>query len=395
MRIGCTIPIYMIFNTITLHVRVMQMQHTKINKLILLVLVFLISAIFIFMIRPFLMALLLAGIFSAMAQPAYHKITRALGERPRVASLVILALFCLVILLPLSGLVGIITAQALKVAASIRPQVQQLIDQPAAFSEYLQKIPFYEEIVPYRDEIIAKAGEWASSATLFLVDFLSEKAVGTVSFIFMFFIFLYTSYFFLIEGRKLLNRMLYYLPLEDTKERRLMERFTSVTRATLKGTAVIGVLQGGLAGVAFAVVGIDAAVFWGTVMSLLSIIPGLGSALIWLPAAVILAIGGNYIKAVGLTLFCSIVVGSLDNLLRPRLVGKDTKMHDLLIFLGTLGGIAFFGLVGFIIGPIIAALFVTVWEIYGEAFRDILPGAGFSLPPAESEKDEDKTQSAD
>jgi predicted PurR-regulated permease PerM len=365
------------------------MQSPKISKLILLSLVFLISAIFLFMIRPFLMALLLAGIFSAMGQPIHVRITRALGERPRAASLLVLVLFCLVFLLPLSGLVGVITAQALKVAASIRPWVQQFIDQPAAFSAYLQNIPYYEEILPYRDEIIAKAGEWASSATLFLVDFLSQRAIGTINFILMFFIFLYTSYFFLIDGRKLLNRMLYYLPLDDTKERRLMERFTSVTRATLKGTAVIGVLQGGLAGVAFAVVGIDAAVFWGTVMSILSIIPGLGSALIWLPAAIILAIGGSYGKAVGLTLFCGLVVGSLDNLLRPRLVGKDTKMHDLMIFLGTLGGIAFFGLIGFIIGPIVAALFVTVWEIYGESFRDILPESGFSPPSADPVKEED------
>jgi predicted PurR-regulated permease PerM len=312
-----------------------------------------------------------------------------LGGRPRAASLVSLVLFCLVVLLPLSGLVGIITAQAVKVAASIRPWVQRQIAQPAAISQYLKKIPYYEEITPYRDEIIGKAGEWASSATLYLVDFLSAKAIGTISFILMFFIFLYTSYFFLIDGRKLLNRILYYLPLDDSKERRLLERFTSVTRATLKGTAVIGVLQGGLAGLAFAVVGIDAAAFWGTVMSVLSIIPGLGSALIWLPAAIILAVGGNYLKAVGLTAFCGLVVGSLDNLLRPRLVGKDTQMHDLMIFLGTLGGIAFFGLIGFIIGPIVAALFVTVWEIYGEAFRDILPEVSLSTP-ARSEEDEDK-----
>jgi len=153
-----------------------------------------------------------------------------------------------------------------------------------------------------------------------------------------------------------------------------LDRFTSVTRATLKGTAVIGVLQGGLAGLAFAVAGIEAAVFWGTVMAVLSIIPAVGSALVWVPAAIILAAGGNYLKAVGLVLFCGLVVGSLDNLLRPRLVGKDTQMHDLMIFFGTLGGIALFGVIGFVIGPIIAALFVTIWDIYGEAFRDYLPG---------------------
>src|SRR5690606_11906148 len=143
------------------------------------------------------------------------------------------------------------------------------------------------------------------------------------------FVFLYISYFFLMDGKLLLDRILYYLPLDNRNERRLLDRFTSVTRATLKGTALIGVLQGGLAGRGCAVVGIEAAVFWGTVMSALSVIPALGSALVWVPAAIILAASGSYMKAIGLAAFCGLVVGSFDNVLRPRLVGKDTQMHDL------------------------------------------------------------------
>jgi predicted PurR-regulated permease PerM len=252
--------------------------------------------------------------------------------------------------------------------------VQRQIAEPAAFTEYLQKTPFYEEMLPYHDQIIRKAGELASRISAFLINSLSSGAVGTVNFILMFLVFLYTSYFFLIDGRVLLDRILYYLPLEEREEKRLLDRFTSVTRATLKGTAVIGVLQGGLAGLAFAVAGIEAAVFWGTVMMVLSIIPAVGSALVWVPTAIILAASGSYLKAVGLALFCGFVVGSLDNVLRPRLVGKDTQMHDLMIFFGTLGGIALFGVIGFVVGPIIAALFVTIWDIYGEAFHDFLPG---------------------
>jgi predicted PurR-regulated permease PerM len=349
------------------------MQHQGMNRWVLIALVVLISGIFLVMVRGFLMALLLAGIFSAMAQPIFRKIKRLLGNRPRAASAVVLLLFFLVVLLPLSGLVGIITAQALNVGQSVTPWVQRQIEEPAAVSQYLQKLPYYEELLPYRDQIIRKAGELASRVSLFLVDGLSEGAKGTVQFIFMFFVFLYCSFFFLTDGHRLLDRILYYLPLQNADEQRLLDRFTSVTRATLKGTAVIGVLQGTLAGLAFAVVGIDAAVFWGTVMTFLSIIPALGSALVWVPAAIILAISGSYLKAIGLALFCGLVVGSLDNVLRPRLVGQDTQMHDLMIFFGTLGGIAMFGLIGFVIGPIIAALFVTIWEIYGEVFRDYLP----------------------
>jgi predicted PurR-regulated permease PerM len=119
-------------------------------------------------------------------------------------------------------------------------------------------------------------------------------------------------------------------------------------------------------------------------MTVLSIIPGIGTALVWLPAAIILAAQGMWGKAIGLTLFCGLVVGSVDNLLRPRLVGKDTEMHDLMILLSTLGGIALFGITGFIIGPIIAALFVTVWDMYGIVFREVLPE---SLPFIKQEKE--------
>ena len=207
----------------------------------------------------------------------------------------------------------------------------------------------------------------------FLINGLSSATLGTVNFIFMVLVLLYTMYFFLMDGRKLLVKILYYLPLEDRDEQQLLEKFTSVTRATLKGTAVIGILQGGLAGLAFAFVGIPSALFWGLIMVVLSIIPGIGTALVWGPAAIILGAGGSLAKAIGLVLFCALAVGSIDNVLRPKLVGKDTQMHELMIFLGTLGGIMMFGVVGFIIGPIVAALFVTVWEIYGVAFKSVLP----------------------
>jgi len=121
-------------------------------------------------------------------------------------------------------------------------------------------------------------------------------------------------------------------------------------------------------------------------MAVLSVIPGIGSALVWIPAAIVLAASGSFVKAIGLALFCGLVVGSLDNFLRPRLVGKDTEMHELLIFFGTLGGIAFFGFLGFIIGPIIAALFVTVWEIYGNVFKDVLPEVSKVMPVLQKSK---------
>jgi predicted PurR-regulated permease PerM len=127
-------------------------------------------------------------------------------------------------------------------------------------------------------------------------------------------------------------------------------------------------------------------------MTVLSIIPSVGSAIVWGPAAVILVFSGAVAKGVGLFIFCALVVGSVDNLLRPVLVGKDTQMHELMIFFGTLGGIFMFGMVGVIIGPIIAALFVTIWEIYGQAFEAILPRGAHAPRRRGRGDDVDKTQ---
>lgn len=349
------------------------MDRDIIHKSFLLILVFFISVIFLFMIKAFLMALLLAGIFSALAHPLYNQFTRWLGGRRQIAAGITLLLIIMVILLPLTGLLGLVTAQAIKVGQSVSPWVQEQLASPATFSQWLGDLPFYDKVAPYREIIFQKAGEFLGTLSGFLINGLQAATMGTVHFIFMLFIFLYAMFFFLLDGNKLLEKILYYIPLEDEDERRMLDRFTSVSRATLKGTAVIGILQGGLAGIAFAVVGIPSTVFWGTCMVVLSIIPGIGTALVWGPAAILLLAQGRWGQAVGLVLFCGLVVGSIDNFLRPRLVGKDSEMHDLMILLSTLGGIALFGIVGFIIGPILAALFVAIWEIYGVAFKDVLP----------------------
>ncbi len=349
------------------------MKREALNKSVLLVVVLLISALFLSMIRSFLMAIFLAGLFSALARPIFRRLETGFGGRKTPASLATLILVVLFILLPLVGLMGVVTAQAIKVGNSVRPWVQQQIAEPGLLFSKLQSLPFFDQVAPYRDPIFEKAGEMVGKVSGFLINSLQSATIGTVNFLFMTFVLLYTMYFFLIDGEKLIDKILYYLPLEDSDEQRMLDRFTSVARATLKGTAVIGMLQGGLAGLAFFVVGIPSAVFWGVIMTLLSVLPGIGTALVWVPASVILMLSGNLAGGVGLLVFCGIVVGSIDNLLRPILVGKDTQMHELLIFFGTLGGIYMFGFVGFIIGPIVAALFITVWDIYGVAFRDMLP----------------------
>ncbi len=351
----------------------MLMNKETLNKWTLLVVVLLVSILFLVMIRQFLIAIFLGGIFSALSFPMYRRFEIWFGGRRIPASAVTIIVIVCVIFVPLAGLLGIVANQAVKIGTVAKPWIEHQISEPGALSQSLQSLPFYETIEPYRNQILTKAGELAGSIGGFIVDKLTSATMGTFNTIIDVLIMLYCMFFFLIEGDGILKKALYYLPLEDHDERRILDKFTSITRATIKGTLVIGILQGGLAGLAFAVLGIHSAVFWGTVMAVLSVIPSVGSALVWFPAVVYLAATGHIAKGIVLFVFCAFVVGSLDNLLRPKLVGKDTQMHELMILFGTLGGIFMFGMVGIIIGPIIAGLFVTVWEIYGMAFQDVLP----------------------
>jgi predicted PurR-regulated permease PerM len=349
------------------------MEKESLNKRMLLLVVLFISAVFVAMIRQFLMAIILAGIFTALSKPLYNRLQQRFGNRSALASLTTILLIVCVILLPMAGLLGIVAAQAVKVSELARPWIEQHLSEPGAFLPTIESLPFYDTIEPYKNEILKKAGGLVGDLSGFIFTKISSLTLGTMNLIFSMFVMLYCMFFFLMDGEKLLDKILYYLPLQDEDERRILERFTSVSRATIKGTLVIGILQGGLAGAAFWVAGIPSAVFWGAIMAVLSIIPSIGSALIWAPAAIILMATGHLVSGVLLVLFCGVVVGSLDNLLRPVLVGKDTQMHELMIFFGTLGGIFMFGLPGLVIGPIAAALFVTVWDIYGIAFADVLP----------------------
>ncbi|WP_338065411.1 AI-2E family transporter [Thiospirillum jenense] len=333
---------------------------------------FVISALFLTMIQQFLMALLLSGLFSALARPLYLRLVYWSGGRYQLASLLTLLIIVALLLIPAVIFVSIVVAQAIDVSQSITPWIKNL-QEPGVFTDKLSYLPFYKELLPYQDIVIAKAGEAVSLVSQFLISGLSFVTLGTINFVFMAFVTLYSMYFLQIDGNKLVMRILYYLPLKSSDEHLMLEKFTSVTRATLKGTLLIGLLQGGLAGIAFAVAGINNAVFWGTVMAVLSVIPSVGSALVWVPTIIILLIQGQIITGILLGLFCGLVVGSLDNVLRPILVGKDTKMHELMIFLATLGGIFMFGIAGIIVGPLIASLFIVIWELYGSTFTHVLP----------------------
>ncbi len=353
------------------------MNQKLVNRAVLALVVAGISALFLRMLLPFLQAIFLAALFSALFTPLYRKILMHVGERKPLAAGLTLTVVLLFVGVPLAIVFVAVLTQALDVAETARPWVQEQLASPGAMTGWFESLPFYERIVPYRELALSRIGQLAGTLSGVLINFLQSATVGTVSALLSLLIMFYTMFFFLMDGDRLLYLVLYYLPLNDQDETQLLNRFLSVTRATLRGTAVIGVLQGALAGLALFFAGVPSSLFWAVVMMFLSVVPGIGAALVWIPAVVWLLVSGKLVTALVVAAFCSIVVGTLDNVLRPRLVGNDAQLHDLLIFFSTLGGLLLFGFTGFIIGPIIAALFVTVWELYGEEFREWLPKTTF------------------
>src|SRR5690606_28556317 len=219
------------------------------------------------------------------------------------------------------------------------------------------------------ENIEARLAEAAVTVSRFIAARAVAIGQDTLRITVFFFLMLYLLFFFLRDGPKLLDGLVRALPLGDERERHLLGRFAEVSRATIKGTLVVGIVQGAIGGIAFWMLGINGAVLWGVVMALLSILPAVGPALVWLPAAIVLLATGRIIAGIVLILIGVLVIGLVDNLLRPILVGRDTRMPDYLILLSTLGGLTAFGLAGIVIGPIIAAFFLSCWEMAPEEFE--------------------------
>lgn len=203
--------------------------------------------------------------------------------------------------------------------------------------------------------------------------FLATKALNigqnTFQFILSFFVMLYLLFFFLRDGTILVAQIREAIPLSEMKKSRLFERFTNMVQATIKGSIIIAVIQGTLGGVIFALLGIPRALLWGVAMAFLSFLPALGTGLIWVPVAVYFLFSGAILKSVVLTVCGIFIIGLVDNIVRPILVSKDTRIPDYLVLVSTLGGLALFGITGFVIGPVIAALFVSTWSLFSHQTR--------------------------
>ncbi len=341
-----------------------------------LLLVAAISALFLAVTWPFLKPLFLGAILSSLCSPLFKLFVRLSGGRRSLASGLTLLVLFLIVVGPVSGFLGVVINQALNVSNDAIPWVKQHLHNNGGFELHdwlVQRFPLLTDYVPTQEKIMETAGNIAQTIGGALVAGATQMTAGTATFILNLFVMFYAMFFFLKDGNSILEKIFYFMPLRHEDELRMLERFTSVTRATVKGTLFIGLIQGGLAGIAFWIAGIGGWAFWGTIMVILSIVPGVGAALVWVPAVIFLFISGQNLAGTLLAIWCAAVVGTVDNVLRPALVGKDAKMPDLLILVGTLGGLFLFGPIGFIIGPVICGLFLTAWDIYGTTFKSILP----------------------
>ena len=338
---------------------------TRVSFLLLLAIG--VTLMFFWVIKSFVMALLMAAVLAGLVHPFYCRVSELFGKRKSIASAVTVLLSLVLVIIPLLVFLGILIGEAIQISESAGNWLGGQVQQAESLKKQIEEDQDLKQLLPYQDEIIAKAGQIAGKAASFVVRVLVGSATGAAELFLMLFVMLYAMFYFLINGRAMLDSVLGYTPLSVDDKARLLGTFTSVGRATLKGTLIIGIVQGGLAALSFWVAGIKGVVFWGAVMTVLSIIPGVGTALVWVPAVIFLVLDGQTGAAVGVGLWCAIVVGTADNLLRPLLIGKDTEMPDLLVMVTTLGGLALFGAAGIVIGPIVGALFTVVWDLWGTA----------------------------
>jgi predicted PurR-regulated permease PerM len=343
------------------------------RKSFLLVLITGISLLFVLVIRPFLLAVLLAAVFAGIAYPLYRWLLVRLWRRRTLAGMVTIVLLLLGVALPLAGFFTLVAAEAAQVSEKAAAWFEEQHGRLDELRDLAERIPLAGRMLPESEDLAEQFGDVAARTGGVLVGKLAAATKGTLRFFLQLFVLLYAMFYFLVDGPEILRRLLYYLPLDPAEEEALLERFVSVTRAALKGSLLIGAIQGAAAGLAFWATGIPGPAFWGTVTAVLSVIPAVGAGLVWVPAVVYLFLLGEVAAGVGLLAWCVLVVSTIDNFLRPWLVGRDARMSDLLILLSTLGGLFLFGPVGFIVGPIVAALFVAIWHIYGETFSDWLP----------------------
>jgi predicted PurR-regulated permease PerM len=306
-------------------------------------------------------------ILAILFAPLHRKLLRRMPRRRNLAALCTLGLCLIVVILPMTAITVSLAQEATIIYERMRSgqlnfglYLQQVIAAlPAWAANLLDRLNLTTV-----GELQQKFSSVAVQASQFVATQALSIGQNTLQFIVSFGIMLYLLFFLLRDGSSLALRIGQATPLDETHKRQLVSKFTTVIRATVKGNIVVAASQGALGGLIFWILGIQGPVLWGVSMAFLSLLPAVGAGLIWVPVAIYFLATGAVWQGVVLTAFGVGVIGLVDNVLRPILVGKDTKMPDYVVLISTLGGMALFGLTGFVIGPVIAALFIASWDLF-------------------------------
>ncbi|WP_344802853.1 AI-2E family transporter [Allohahella marinimesophila] len=336
-----------------------------------LLLLILVTIAFGMVLKPFFSAILWAVLLVILFIPMHRKILKFMGERRILAALTTLLVVNLIFIIPLAL---IVTALGVEANAFYERIQSGNLDVQTVTDQVTQKFPFVETAAGWFNLDLSNIESQINEAGLKASQFIAKQAVSVGQNTFTFSLNLvltgYLAFFLLIDHQRLIRILIWVLPLGDDRERMLFRKFTEVSRATIKGNLVVGAVQGTLGGLIFWILGIQGPFLWGVVMAFLSLLPAVGAALIWAPTAIFLALSDQVVPAIILALYGFFVIGMADNVLRPILVGRDTKLPDYIVLLSTLGGLALFGINGFVIGPVIAALFIAFWQIFTIEFND-------------------------
>ncbi|MFQ5771475.1 MAG: AI-2E family transporter, partial [bacterium] len=322
-----------------------KLRAAKFSRTYLLLLLFIITVLFFNLIKIFLVTILLATVFTALFYPFYEWLLKLLRNNRTLSAIICCLALLLGLMVPVYIVADLVSNEAIDLFQTAVPKIREIIEK--GDEGILGKIKNYTLVKRLNLENVdwqSSLQDIAKNTGNIIAKVINKTSKGTFQVITNLFVTLFTMFYFFRDGDRLIQRIKYLSPLDDIYEEALMFRFVSVSRATVKGTLLIGLIQGTLGGFTLWIFGIGSPILWGVVMVILSIIPLIGSWLVLYPAALIQLITGHIWQGIAIFLITSIVIANIDNLLRPRLVGRDAGMHDLMIFFSTLGGISLFGI---------------------------------------------------
>lgn len=341
----------------------------KIPMIIFFGLLGLTSLAFLYLLKPFFTPIFWAAVIAGIFKPLYDRLLQKF-QSPNLGASLMLVLVILILLLPAAFIASLLVAESIHLYNSLSADKIATEQKVREFLNTLTNHPYLRQFDVEEQYLVGKFKEVLRSIANYIIVRLTDITQNTVWFLIQFGVMIYALFFFFRDGDRILKFTLKMCFLESGKGRILYENFIGTARATLKATIILGGLQGFSGGIIFYITGIEGAIIWGVLMVALAILPGIGCSIIWAPASVIMLLGGHIWEGVAILTFGVLVISLADNLLRPVLIGNDVELHPLLIFLSTLGGLFVFGLSGFVMGPIIASLFLAIWDIYDKGLID-------------------------